>query len=292
MIYIAVFFASTFFAYLASRSRNKCVIILCSAISILIPCILGGLRAHNVGTDTRVYGFHDYSLAAQAPNFWAYLANADRNVMEVSYKFICYIMASTFHHQNACYFAYQLVTVSCIYIGLYKHKDKISMSLALLVWFFMFYGSTYNIMRQCMASAIIFMEFDRLERGEYLKFILAVAVAATFHQSAVIALATVLGMYIVTASQFFRKRVRLNMLLLSMVLIATFFLRPAIGFIVNNFSYLAKYAGYMTSARYSDMDAQKTMLVIFAGELLMLALYNKGADYVLSRNGGGAILQV
>ncbi|MBQ4430587.1 MAG: EpsG family protein, partial [Synergistaceae bacterium] len=210
MVYIACFLVSTLMAHVASRSKDRGLIILCSVVSILIPCVLGGLRAHGIGTDTKVYGYPDCRAALSASDFFSFLASRRQ---EIGYSALCYGIMKTLGHQNWCYFAYQLITVSCVYIGLYKHREKISLPFALLIWFFIFYNPTYNNMRQSMAASIILMGFNNIESRRYSKFMLYVFVAFLFHRSSLLALPLIMVMYIVITSEAVRKNLWLKLLI-------------------------------------------------------------------------------
>ena len=79
MIYVVMFVFSTFFAYMASRAKNRGGVIFFSVICILLPSIIGGLRRVGVGVDTVVYALPHYSAAVRAVSFMDFLA-ADRRL--------------------------------------------------------------------------------------------------------------------------------------------------------------------------------------------------------------------
>ena len=73
MIYLITFAISVLFAYLATRVKkdtvwSKVLFYICAAISILIPAILAGLRAPNIGTDVTQYVSYDFQIAKMKPN--------------------------------------------------------------------------------------------------------------------------------------------------------------------------------------------------------------------------------
>lgn len=281
MIYIACFLASTLMAYLASRSKNRGVIILCSAVSILIPCILGGLRDYGVGTDTRIYAEEDCQRALNAPDFSSFLA-ARRQ--ELGYSALCYAIMKTLGHTNWCYFAYQVITLSCVYAGLYKQRRRISFPFALLVWFFIYYSVTYNIMRQYMAASIIFVGFDKLEDRHYFKFMLHIGVAFLFHKSALLALPFVMGMYIVTTSEAVRKNAWLRILVFYGSAAGLFLARPLILSVVNMIPVLSKYTYYFNS-HYIETKVTVIIAAMMVGEFVMMTLYGRKASQVFADGG-------
>lgn len=279
MIYIYIFLVSMFFAYLAERSKNKGIIILCSIISILIPSILGGLRAYGVGTDTYVYGRPSFLDALASPNL-AYFFNSNR--LEPMCKLIIYFSAHVLGHENWSYFLYNLTTVSCFYIGAYKHKKFCSLPLLMFVFYMMWYNYTYNAMRQCIAASIVFMGFDTLENKQYFRFLVYVTIATLFHYSSVIAIVFLFCPYLLIASKKFYRYKYVKTFILCSAIMLVFFARTIGYYVVSSVPFLAQYSGYLTN--YDEDNIQKSYLLITLGELIMLALYHRGASLQLSVN--------
>jgi hypothetical protein len=55
VIYITCFLLSALFAYFAHKATDKKQFFLFSALSILLPTLLAGLRAYEIGIDTISY---------------------------------------------------------------------------------------------------------------------------------------------------------------------------------------------------------------------------------------------
>ena len=123
-IYILCFVSSAFFAYLASRSKDKGVIFLCSAICILIPSIIGGLRHYTVGADSMGYGIRLSTQALRYPNFLDYFADVST---EPGCAFLFYWGSVIFGNYSGAFFLFELITMTCFYIGAYKHRKIISL---------------------------------------------------------------------------------------------------------------------------------------------------------------------
>lgn len=281
MIYIYTFAASIFFAYLAERSKNKGVIVLCSVISILIPSILGGLRAYGVGTDTMVYGRPGYEMAMASPNFAYYMSNYHT---EPGFGFLTYFVAKIFGTENWCYFFYQLITISCLYIGAWKHRNVTNFLIWMLCFFLMHYTGTWNTMRQSLAASIIFMGLDTLERKEYGKFTLYVAIATLFHYSAVSVIFSMgLSHYVVTSEKF-RNDVFFRTGIICCVLLACFMLRNIMLALLQYVSFLGKYEAYF-SGKYAENSGSNSFSTIMFGEIILLILYTQGAKKNFTKTG-------
>lgn len=282
MIYIYTFAASIFFAYLAERSRDKKVMILCSIISILIPSVLGGLRAHGVGTDTRGYGIGDAMQALSSPNLMYFINN---NRCEPGYKILVYFTMQTFGHENWCYFFYQLITITGIYIGAYKHRKSVHMPLTLLTFYFIWYQYSYNAMRQCIAASIIFMGLDTMENRQYRKFLVYIVIATLFHYSAIIALFLLLGIHFVVTSEYFSKNGSIKTFVLYGGIVLIIFARLLINFIIGGIPFLSKYGGYLNSTQYGVVPVSTSFLGIAFGEILMFIFYYEGGLRAFSNLG-------
>ena len=281
MIYIVCFIFSTFFAYLASRSKDKGVIILCSAISVLILCVLGGLRATSVGKDTLGYGFSMFARAMASENFFTFVEKIGS--YEVGFMFLCYASTKIFENINGCMFVYQLFTIPFIYIGAYKHKDKVSLPFLWLIWCLMYYGSTISAMRQSVAIAIVFMELDKLEKGEYLKFSLAIAVAFIFHQSALMLIAFALAAHMVTTSEIIHKNVWLKIIVVYGSMVILLLSKAIILSLTSSVDVISKYYGYTNEFITSSTVAFRLApILLLLGEALMIMFYGLRARQLLS----------
>lgn len=286
MIYVCCFAVSIFFAHLAQQSKNKGVMILCSLISILVPSILGGLRATGIGTDTAGYGYDHYRLAANSQAFLSFLNLFGKvsQYRELGYKALCYFAAKNLGHVNWCYFLYQLITVSCVYIGAYRHRKITSMAMIMFIFLFMFYNYSYNAMRQSMAAAIIFMGINYMETKKYGKFLFYIIAATFFHLSAVVAIPFLMIVHIGIASDFFKKNIVLRIIFIYGSLIFLVFARVLMMRVISFIPILNKYSHYFFS-KYNDSGIVWGLVLLFTGELILLLLYNRGALKAFNKGG-------
>ena len=279
MIYIYTFAASVFFAYLAERSKNKGVIILCSVISILIPSILAGLRTTNVGIDVKVYALPNYLTALNYDNFLDFLAQY--SYREAGYYFLVYFIAHLTHHLNWCLFAYSLIIVTCTYIGAYKHKDKINLSFIMLMFFLFWYNYTFNIIRQFMAASIMFMGLDTLEHAQYNKFLMYSIVASLFHISALLLLPPLIFVRVIISSERFQKREYYKFAFFALASVLLISARTVIVFIIRLLPNLPKFDAYANYVITGSFDSTEyTRVLILLGELVMFTFYSFGAGKV------------
>lgn len=284
MIYIFTFAASIFFAYLAERSKNKDMIILYSVISILIPSILGGIRATGIGTDTRGYGSYDPLNALNSPDIFYFIENTRT---ELGWKIFIYFVMHTFGHVNWTYFFEQLITMSCIYIGAWRHRKISSLPFTLFVFFTFFYNQSYNAIRQYISVAIMFMGLNELEEKHYVKyFICYVIIATSFHYSSLLVYMMLQVIYVLASSEksdkYHTQKTIASYVLLGVMLIS----QPLIVFITSHISFMSAYARY--SANWNDNSRVfLSNILLIAGQATMFTIYKKGAMNTFSSIGEG-----
>lgn len=284
MIYIVVFLSSTFFAYLAGRSKNKGVMILCSVISILIPCILGGLRHSSRGFDTTGYGMRNAMEAKAASDYITFMTEYEA---ERGYLTVAYVVMNIFGHPNWCFFAYQLITISCVYIGAYRHRKLTPIWFTMFIFLMFLYNNTYDFIRQDMAAAIIFMGLDKLERKQYYHFSLYILAAFLFHYSAVMTFLIVLGLYVLSATKISGKYASLQIVATYIVMAALIFARPIIYVMAGSISFLSKYLIYFTQEGRNVMDAPVWNSLMCLIAIMMCYFFKDGAVKAFETTGDG-----
>ena len=279
MIYVIMFTFSTFFAYLASHSKDRGSRYFFSVICILLPCIIGGIRQVGVGFDTRVYALPHYSAAARAASFIDFLAADIRLYKEISWALLTYVSAKVFHSINWSFFFHQLITLTCIYAALYKHRKIVSLPFAWLIFFLVMHGTTYNFIRQSIAASIVFLGFNNLEERRYGRFLIYVFVGALFHTAAVIVLSYFLGFHIFTTWKASDTWIKNTFIFFSLTAIIA--IRPIMGFIIDSSPLFIAYQGYENAVGTSILQGSAIAGLEF-GEILFCTIYPKGMKRVFA----------
>lgn len=272
--------ASIFFACLASKSKSRILIFLFSALCILIPAALGGLRALTIGTDTKIYGINDIRVASNAGNFTQFFLSIRR---EPGYAFVCYYSTKFFGHENLVLFVYQIITLVCFYIGAWKQQRKgkscFILPFIMMIFFFMFYNTSFNLMRQIMAASIIFMGMNELENRQYKIFLIYILFASLFHYSAIVTIFLVLGMHKITSSEKFIKIWLLRLAVTYTAILLLVLTRPLFSAMLNLSPLLSRYSFYIENSIYDDTEM--FIVLIFLCEYFAFILYPEGAKRVL-----------
>lgn len=191
-IYFTTFFLSAFLLFIAEKNRksNKLIVV----IALLIPIMLAGLRKIGIGTDTEVYVNVLYDAASSSSGFIDYLGKKVYSSFqikpvtnwEIGYNLLVYVSTKITHSYQGVLFATHLLIITFVYQGLVKIQGNFSRAWAMLVFYFMFYSSSLNLMRQWIAISIIFYGFHFLQDKQPKKYLICVVLAMLFHNSSVI----------------------------------------------------------------------------------------------------------
>lgn len=210
MIYILFFLLSTSFIGFAEFLTKKKImqkvdyskfsINFFIILGILTVSILNGVRDLNIGTDMLVYGNRYFEIAQFTNNFFEYTnityANYFTNV-EFGYQFLNYIVSRFTSNIHVFYFILGLITNSIFYLGIKFYKKDVSVTISWLVYLFLFYGNTLNIMRQSVAIGFVFYGISYLlYKNKYMKSLFLIFLGTLFHQSAYFGLLIIILYYV------------------------------------------------------------------------------------------------
>jgi hypothetical protein len=192
-VYLVGFTASALCAAVAAKRRFP-QFLLFSAIAVLIPCLIAGLRSQFIGTDVLVYVKNLTRAAISAENIqqyfksywfldWRNLYVAD---YEPGFSLLVYVVARLTGHLGPVLFAIQLFTVAPIYVALARNRKHFPVWLGLLVYYLLFFNITLNAMRQWMAMAFLLLSFQMLREKHIGLTALFCVAAFLFHFSAIL----------------------------------------------------------------------------------------------------------
>lgn len=177
----------------SDKFKKSKKLLLC--IAIIIPACIAGMRADTIGTDVRTYVEPLQYFANSCNNFNEYinysgtLYNGQHLLrFEKGYLSLIYICSRLDKGLFLNFFASEVIILSTLIAGLYKFNKKYRVSLCLSFFIFLtlFYNSSFNLVRQCIAIFILFYGFNFLIRKEWIKYIITIVIAMLFHNSAII----------------------------------------------------------------------------------------------------------
>ena len=199
-------------------------------LAVVIPCILAALRAETIGTDVLVYAKPLFDRAVGSQTFIDFYSSSIYNYIstwnvhnvsrfEIGYLIIVYVIAKTTRLFPVLLFVTQLIINLLIYKGLEKSSIGNKAWVGMLIFYFMVFNRTLNLMRQSMAIAVIVFAFHYLENKSYKKYILCILISLLFHTSGLMGLVIFLMYYVMCEKKTNHRILRLVTVSLAGVII-------------------------------------------------------------------------
>lgn len=197
--YVVCFSITIFCAFIDEMllKNDKKLHYLFAFLVILIPAIFAGCRDYNVGTDVLVYAAKIYDEASS--NGWYILLPDYDSRIEIVFLFLAYIASLLFSTASGFLFLISLFINLFIYLALYRMRYVASICMGEFVYLLLYYNETYNLMRQCMAMAVVIFAVTYIFDRQYTKALIWSFLAYFVHHSAII------GLGIVILMLYFRK---------------------------------------------------------------------------------------
>lgn len=188
MIYLAVFFLSTGLFFLAGKSRGGLhfFLIVCA---VLLPCVMAGIRSHDIGTDVTVYGIYTFR-AARSSGLLEFL-DSYSGISPIGFNLVSWFVAKFFGSFEIYLGILQLITIMPVYLAA-RHTFKAREWLCMLWYFFILFPTSLNIMKQSIAVSIALFGMTLAFRKKPLAYVAITAIACSFHETAVVSLAAYL----------------------------------------------------------------------------------------------------
>ncbi|MFV8211406.1 EpsG family protein [Streptococcus pluranimalium] len=189
--YLSVFFMSSGLLALSDKIKKSQRYIFV-ILALILPCILAGLRASFIGTDTEVYLMPTINAAISSNSFsdfldtgwfriWRYLYVRD---FERGFTLLIYV-SSRLLGLFWTKFIIQALIIVPVYVALKKYK-KYPIWFGMLIFYFLTYNSTLNMIRQSIAVSFMLLGLIYLMESERRKFLLCFLVSISFHISGII----------------------------------------------------------------------------------------------------------
>ena len=189
MIYSGMFIASLYFVNQADKAKSKGKFIFLSLLALIIPCFFAAFRGEKVGTDVLQYAKPYYLEALNLSSLQSFLLQGSA---ETGYEVFVFVITKIFKNFNAILFFTEALIICPIYIVAIKNRKNCPMWVTLLVYYMIFYIASFNFMRQSIAAALLLLAYFELVEKKWLKFIILILLAQSFHNTAFIGLAVIL----------------------------------------------------------------------------------------------------
>ena len=271
MIYVAMFFCSVIFAYMAEKSsvNNRKQAIIFSVIAILIPSFLAGCRDASVGTDILAYVVGHFEVAQMADSLYSYLPLIFSK--EPLYLVLVYFVAKIANNFQVLLFIFSLINISCIYFGAYRLREKIPVHYFMMIYYLMYYNDTYNTVRQHIAMSIIFLGIVYLLEGCYKKFIPYVAIASLFHYTAILSFSFIIIHYFLKSNVLQKKKIVKKILIVACVIIICLFPQHVATYAINLLGLNERYYEYFFN---NSLTNSILLTLMYIAEVMLVLMFS------------------
>lgn len=180
IVYIGMLIVTILLLYFAEKNSNKKIQIFLYCLAVLPFIVISAIR-YNLGTDYSYRYVPDYNTIANG---------GDVKNLEIGFKgLIKFCLLFTKDPQLLFVITSIIINVLIFYV-IYKKSTNIIFSVIIL-FFNGFFFSSLNIVRQCMASSIIFIGYLFLVKEDNVKknnilYIICVCIAFLIHKSSII----------------------------------------------------------------------------------------------------------
>lgn len=242
-LYSLVFFITVACSYIIDKSGDKKTVVqqkiryclICFAITF--PALFAGLRGDFVGTDMHVYILNDFIIALNSNNFNELLRALPGR--EIGYLVLVFISSGIGDTPFWFLFIAQILTYGVVFLGVYKLRHKIDFTIALITYLMLFYNTSFNILRQSVACAFLFLAVVYLYDRNNFKSLLCIICACLFHKAAFIGF-ILLGLVYLYNKMNLSTTIKYIYPIIICFFIVYFIYKDILIFLLNNF-YLPDY---------------------------------------------------
>ncbi|CAM3167441.1 EpsG family protein [Pediococcus acidilactici] len=157
--------------------------------SILPLAVIAGVRDSTIGTDISNYGLANFVAATHFNNLVSYLSYIKSlNGVEVGYSILNFVVSRFTSSINVFFFVLNLLTILFVFLAFSEKHEEKNFLMGIAIYYLLFWDSSLNVMRQSLAASIVLYGVVLLiNRKKTKTFLLLIMLAASFHQTAILA---------------------------------------------------------------------------------------------------------
>jgi len=239
-------------------------------LAVFVVSVLAGVRDDNIGTDISFYAKPVFNSALRSSNLLEFILEC--SYVEPLYCVTAYVVSRFTSDIHWLYFFSGFIIYFFVMKGIQNYRRQISITVAWIVFLFLYYCDTLNIMRQFMAVAIAFWGFKYVFSKKYIRYIIVTAVACLFHNTALISFLIFAVYLILNKRNTFFMRV---VLVLGAALIGIFY-SVVLEWLVNLGIVTAKYLKYINNSYVFSLNPAILRLPFLFAILLSYKMFGKG----------------
>lgn len=265
-IYVITFLISSLFFSIYEKCNSKTIKRIFLIVAILLPCFLAGMRDVSIGADTSGYVSTLFDTAHQSNNIFEYYNSTfyyewhSEPVInfDFAYTLLAYACAKIFGTFSSFLFFSELLTILPIVAALilYKRYFNINLTLSVLMFYFLYYNTTFNAVRQWLSIGFAFLAVAHLCTDKRKHKIFRYAfIAPFFHKSGLIGILLIIFYWLINRIR--GKNVRIgnliikkdNVKVIEIIILSIVLLLSMSALIVPILSGvgLGRYIGYVSS---------------------------------------------
>lgn len=284
MIYLLMFLLSLVFMWSGfTLKKNKIIKRILIITSLLIPCIMAGVRGLTVGTDTSGYVWNLYSNAKNIEHFLGMISFSDWLYYSTDYLylFITYIIGHNQLPFQLLLFVYEFLIVIPIFISLNLNKknDK-NVLFGMFLFYMTFYNLSLNMVRQSIAIAFTILSFSILKnkniKHKNLLSLFTLLIGYGFHDTALFSI-LIMILYLIFDNKKIKegnKNIAFTLIICFSIIFVIFY-NPILT-IISSIGLYPKANMYLL--KYSSFDFN--YLGTFRNVILLISILNSKKMYI------------
>lgn len=249
LTYYIVFAISIACLALAEKleQKNKDIAVAIKILAIFIPALLAGMRAIDVGTDTKLYIEPAFNDAVNATDFSAFYKMYDIEPLYMLFTFVC---AKIFANVNVFMTALYFIITLLAYKIAKNNSDKAPLSITYAVFLLFYFNKSLNLVRQTISILLIIYGLKYVKNKKYTKSIAIILVSILIHKTAII------GALIYLIYGIFDKKNTKYYKIIILVVSALFLIiyKPLLNFLINDIHVLNSRYNYYINSNKVDVS--------------------------------------
>lgn len=178
LFYIFIIIVSMLLMHFADKKNSRFLLVI---LILLLSCVIG--FRYYVGKD-----FGNYVNAYQIISKQSSIVQARKwYTIEESYYYLSFISKALMGNFQFIFIFYGFFTTLFFMLGIWYFRREINVDWAMMYYLTTFFFGIFNTIRQFLAMAIVFFAFRYVIEKKWIRYFIAVGIAALFHNSAIVA---------------------------------------------------------------------------------------------------------
>ena len=271
-----VFSLSTILMFMSDsvelKRINKWIRPIFIILSIFLVSIFAGLRNESIGTDILVYGNNVFYDSIKYNDFFTYYNSTEGWFkVEPIYMLLNFISSSIIESPVFFYFLLSLVINSCIFVSIFNFREKINITYAWMSYLLIYYGYTFNLLRQSLALGFYLLAFTFLYKRKYTKGVIFLLLSWGSHFSSFPISIFIVCLFFVLRIIENKPKALIFFIALSFVMLLS--INPIVNILIESNLLPEKYLMYLTNMLGVGISI-KSFLLKFPILLVYLYSYN------------------